>query len=74
MFKGRSSLKQHMPQKTIKQEIKCWVQANAATGYVYTGKKGDTVEKGLGANVVRACVSLYTTQSDTSILTTWSQM
>lgn len=56
-----------MPQKPVKQGIKCWVRADAATGYVsafevYTGRKGDTVEKGLGANVVTSlCESIYRT-------------
>ena len=71
-FKGRSSLKQYMPQKPVKRGIKCWVRADAVTRYVsafevYTGRKGDTVEKGLGANVVKSlCESIY----HTSILTT----
>ena len=47
-FKGRSSLKQCLPMKPIKQGIKVW--ARATTGYVlafevYTGKKGNTSEK-----------------------------
>ena len=67
-LKGGSSLKQYMPQKPVKREIKCWVRADAVTGYVsafevYTGRKGDTVEKGLGANVVKSlCESIYHTK------------
>ena len=67
-FKGRSSLKQYMPQKPVKRGIKCWVRADAVTGYVsafevYTGRKGDSVEKGLGANVVKSlCESIYHTK------------
>ena len=58
-FKGRSSLKQYLPMKPIKRGIKVWAQADANTGYisafeVYTGKKGNTSEKGLGAKVVKA--------------------
>lgn len=57
-FKGRSSLKQYMPMKPIKRGIKVWASADANNGYVsafevYTGKKGNTAEKGLGANVVK---------------------
>ena len=47
-FKGRSSLKQH----------KVWARADADNGYVsafevYTGRKGNTTEKGLGTAVVK---------------------
>ena len=57
-FKGRSSLKQYMPLKPIKRGIKVWMRADANNGYVsafevYTGKKGNTAEKGLGAKVVK---------------------
>ena len=57
-FKGRSSLKQYMPMKPIKRGIKVWVRADANNGYVlafevYTGRKGNTTEKGLGAMVVK---------------------
>ena len=56
-FKGRSSMKQYMPLKPVKRGFKVWTLADAHTGYVYslevyTGKKGDTVEKGLGARVI----------------------
>ena len=56
-FKGRSSMKQYMPLKPVKRGFKVWTLADAHTGYVYslevyTGKKGDTVEKGLGASVI----------------------
>lgn len=42
-FKGRSSMKQYMPQKPIKRGFKIWVMCCAVTGYmvsfdVYTGK------------------------------------
>ena len=58
-FKGRSTLKQYMPKKPVKWGFKVWMLADGHTGYVsafkvYTGKKGDTVEKGLGASVVKA--------------------
>ena len=57
-FKGRLGLKQCMSNKSIKQGIKVWVRADADSGYVsafevYTGKKGNTAEKGLGAKVVK---------------------
>ena len=64
-FKGRSSLKQYLPMKPIKRGIKVWARADATTGYVsafevYTGKKGNTSEKGLGAKVVKSlCTELY---------------
>ena len=46
-----------MPQKPVKRSFKIWMLADSATGYVlkfsvYEGKTGNTVEKGLGANVV----------------------
>ena len=57
-FKGRSSLKQYMPLKPIKRGIKVWTMADAVTGYIsqfeiYTGKKGNSPEKGLGSTVVK---------------------
>ena len=58
-FQGRSSLKQYMPLKPTKRGIKVWVLADSHNGYfwkfeVYTGKQGDTVEKGLPARVVKS--------------------
>ena len=55
-FKGRSSLKQYMPQKPIKRGYKCWVRADDS-GYVcefqvYTGKSKNS-EKELGPRVVK---------------------
>ena len=57
-FKGRSTLKQYMPKKPVRRGFKVWMLADSQTGYVssfevYTGKKGDTVETGLGASVVK---------------------
>ena len=57
-FQGRSSLKQYLPMKPIKRGIKVWVLGDSSNGYfsrleVYTGKKGNTVEKDLGARVVK---------------------
>ena len=57
-FQGRSSLKQYMPLKPTKRGIKVWVLADSQNGYfwkfeVYTGKDGETVEKGLPARVVK---------------------
>lgn len=56
-FKGRHSSKQYMPKKPIKRGYKVWALADKY-GYlwnfdVYTGKSGDTVEKNLGARVVK---------------------
>ena len=63
-FKGRSTLKQYMPMKPIKRGIKVWAMSDAHNGYVselevYTGKKGNTVEKNLGANVVKTLAKPY---------------
>ena len=49
-FKGRSTLKEYMPMKPNKRGIKVWAMSDAHNGYVselevYTGKKGNTVEK-----------------------------
>ena len=57
-FQGRSSFKQYMPKKPIKRGIKVWVLGDSSNGYfsrleVYTGKKGNTVEKNLGSRVVK---------------------
>ena len=57
-FKGRSSLKQFMPKKPTKRGIKVWMRADSLNRYVsalqvYVGKQGDTVERGLGAKVVK---------------------
>ena len=57
-FKGRSSLKQYMPQKPVKRGFKVWVRADSWNGYfcemeVYTGKAEDgTTEMNLGERVV----------------------
>ena len=63
-FKGQSTLKQYMPMKPVKRGIKVWALADAANGFianfqVYTGKRGDQVEKGLGANVVTTLTKPY---------------
>ena len=55
-FKGRSSMKQYLPLKPVKRGFKVWVLADT-NGYVgafdvYSGKKANAVERGLGANVV----------------------
>ena len=57
-FKGRSTLKQYLPQKPVKRGIKVWVLADSKTGYassleVYKGKDGSKSEDGLGATVVK---------------------
>lgn len=56
-FKGRSSLKQYMPQKPIKRGYKVWIRADSS-GYVcqfqiYTGRVAEASEKDLGGRVVR---------------------
>ena len=61
-FKGRSSLKQYMPLKPTKRGIKVWVAADSTNGYfprfeVYTGKKDNSTEHGLGARVVKTLTS-----------------
>ena len=57
-FQGRSSLKQYMPLKPTKRGIKVWVAADSTDGYfsrfeIYTGKRNNTTEHGLGARVVK---------------------
>ena len=64
-IKGRSTLKQYMPLKPVKQGIKVWALADACNGYitnfqVYTGKQRDATKKGLGANVVKTLTKPYT--------------
>ena len=61
-FQGRSSLKQYMPLKPTKRGIKVWVAADSTNGYfsrfeVYTGKKKNTIEHGLGPRVVKTLTS-----------------
>ena len=63
-FKGRSTLKQYMPQKAVKRGIKVWVLADAINGFIsmfqlYTGKQGNTVQMGLGANLVTTLTEPY---------------
>ncbi|XP_011407636.1 PREDICTED: piggyBac transposable element-derived protein 4-like [Amphimedon queenslandica] len=57
-YKGRSSLKQYMPQKPIKRGFKVLVRVDSMNGYVYqfkvyTGKETSSTEKGLGSRVVK---------------------
>ena len=61
-FQGRSSLKQYMLLKPVKRGIEVWVLADSHNGYfqkfeVYSGKKGDSPEKALGAKVVKSLTS-----------------
>lgn len=62
-FKGRSSMKQYMPQKPVKRGYKVWVRADANTGYmyqfeIYTGKTADEAPVvGLGSKVVLTLTS-----------------
>ena len=57
-FKGRSSLKQYMPDKPTKRGFKIWCSCDSKNSYtscfqVYTGKVDGVTEKNLGANVVK---------------------
>ncbi|CAH2012403.1 unnamed protein product [Acanthoscelides obtectus] len=57
-FKGRSSLKQYMPQKPVKRGIKLWCRCDAKTGYtydtnVYCGKEDVERCGTLGETVVK---------------------
>ena len=61
-FQGRSFLKQYMPLKPVKHGIKVKVLADSHNGYfqkfeVYSGKKGESPEKALGAKVVKSLTS-----------------
>ena len=62
LFKGRSSMKQYMPQKPTKRGYKLWCLCDATNGLlykaiVYTGATGDEGgEGGLGAKVARGLV------------------
>ena len=61
-FSGRSAIKQYLPMKPIKRGIKVWVLGDSRNGYfskfeVYTGKKGNSPEQGLGARVVKDLTS-----------------
>jgi hypothetical protein len=57
-FKGRSSMRQYMPQKPIKWGYKCWCACDTTNGYVYNmdvyqGASANLDEAGLGATVVQ---------------------
>ena len=57
-FKGRSFLKQYLPNKPTKRGIKVWVRADSTNGYisqfqVYAGKVHNATEKHLGERVVK---------------------
>ena len=63
-YKGRSSIKQYMLKKPIKRGFNIWMIADADTGYVlkfnvYEGKCGNTIQKGLAANVVMNLTENY---------------
>ena len=56
-LKGRSSLKQYVPNKPTKFGYKVWVRCDSRNGFtfflqVYTGNVNDTVEKNVGTRVV----------------------
>lgn len=55
-FKGRSAIKQYMPDKPIRRGYKVWTRADA-NGYIcqfqiYEGKRNNVTEKNLGHRVV----------------------
>lgn len=59
-FKGRSSLKQYMPNKPTKRGYKVWTRADQH-GYIcqfeiYTGKVDNIVEKNLGSRIIKNLV------------------
>lgn len=64
-FKGRTTLKQYMPKKPIKREIKMWCRADSKSGYlsdfdIYVGRSGKETEQNLGyAVVTRLCQAIY---------------
>lgn len=63
-FKGRSTLKQYMPKKPIKRGFKIWAITCAKSGFllkfeVYTGKKENDPELGLGENVVNFLIEPF---------------
>lgn len=64
-FRGRLSLKQYMKDKPIKWGIKCWMMAEAATGYVlksvpYTRwQEGGDPQTGLATEVVLSSLEGY---------------
>ena len=56
-FKVRSTMKQYMPQKPIKQGYNVWVRSDL-NGYVcqfqiYTGKIANVAEKNLGERIIK---------------------
>ena len=58
LFKGRSSIKQYMPLKPVKQGYKVWCICDSRNGYaydfeVYLGAMGGSPESGLGEKVVQ---------------------
>lgn len=62
-FKGRSTLKQYMPNKPTKRGYKVWCICDARTGYIlffsiYTGAD-ETTEFGLGEKVILTLASPY---------------
>jgi hypothetical protein len=61
LFKGRSTMKQYMPQKPTKRGYKLWCLCDSVNGLlykviVYTGASSGSGEGGLGAKVVRSLV------------------
>lgn len=63
-FKGRTHLKQYMPQKPIKRGFKIWALSCSITGYllnfsVYEGKKESNEEGSLGEKTVLELTKRY---------------
>lgn len=63
-FKGHWSLKQDMPPKPVKQDIKMWLRSDSFTGYtydfnIYTGQRvTDRLNRTLGERIVNKLVSI----------------
>lgn len=57
-FKCRCSIKQYMPQKSIKRGYKVWMRCDencyVCQFELYCGKNGDNVKKGLGERVMKS--------------------
>ena len=63
-FKGRSTLKQYQPLKSIKRGFKVWCRADSTSGYidnfvVYTGKSDEGRTTSLGYKVVGISYSKF---------------
>ena len=58
-FKGRSSMKQHIPLKPVKRGFKVWAMANSLNRYMYDfNVQGGDRETGLGEKVLQLAESI----------------